>query len=332
MDNSFNTIQEQQEPLPRKSGKRFIAVLAVLIAIGALFFTSLGAPADFPEDGTTFTIMQGDNAKNIGTELVDQHFIRSRFIFATLVSLFGGEHSISPGDYDFSKDHSVIGIARQIATGNHNIQQIKITVPEGMTISEIDALLSSKLPTLLHNDFALKAKGQEGYLFPETYFFYPKIETETIVANMRSMFDRQTSELFQKNSITESKQKNIVIMASLIEREAHGDDDRGTIAGILYNRLDIHMPLQVDATVAYAAGVSENNLKKADFSVDSPYNTYKYKGLPPGPISNPGLEALTAAVQPTASEYLYYLHDSRGTIHYAKTYKEHLANIKKYLR
>src|SRR5690606_36216868 len=120
-----------------------------------------------------------------------------------------------------------------------------------------------------------------------------------------------------------SNWNDTVIMASLIEREAKGDDDRALIAGILYNRLEEGMRLQVDATVAYAAGVKEGELLRSMFDIDSPYNTYRYGGLPPAPIANPGLLSLEAALHPEPSEYLYYLHDKRGSIHYAKTFAEH---------
>jgi UPF0755 protein len=121
-------------------------------------------------------------------------------------------------------------------------------------------------------------------------------------------------------------------MASLIEREARGDDDRTTIAGILWSRIGRGMALQVDASVAFARGIPEGQLQKADLGIDSPYNTYIYRGLPPGPIANPGMESLQAAMNPTATEYLYYIHDARGSIHYAKTYAEHQKNINRYLK
>jgi UPF0755 protein len=149
---------------------------------------------------------------------------------------------------------------------------------------------------------------------------------------MQAMFDKKTADLFTPEALDGRSREEIIILASVIEREAHGDDDRATIAGIIEKRLKAHMPLQIDATVAYGAGVPENQLTKDDFLIDSPYNTYKYAGLPPTPISNPGLESLAAALSPKETEYIYYLHDKNGNIHYAKTFAEHEKNVKVFLR
>ena len=319
------------EPLSLFSWKRLCGVLiAGIVCVGFLWY-GFGAPKNFPENGGTFTVVPGQSLKSISTELKTENYIRSRFIFSTLVTIFGGEHHVSPGDYYFAHTTGVLGIARQIGFGDHNLEPIKITIPEGDTASEMGVILSQKLSAFSATDFAQEAKPYEGYLFPETYFLYPKTSSGSVIGDMRAMFEKQTAPLFAAYHLTDARKAAAVIMASLIEREAHGDDDRATIAGILYKRLSLGMPLQVDATVAYANGKEESLLQKSDFSTDSPYNTYTYKGLPPGPISNPGIEALTAALNPTVTPYLYYLHDKHGTIHYAKTYSEHLANIKRYL-
>lgn len=324
----------QPNSLPPSRGKRIlhVAVLVILIAgLSVLFKITASAPNDFPTDDPTFTIVEGENIKSVGTALEEAHIIRSRFLFATLITLHGKEHSLPPGDYYFSRPKNVFDVARQIATGDHGLNPIKITIPEGETVGGISKIVKEKLPLITIAEFDALVKHSEGYLFPETYFFFPKATPEQVAHQMKSMFEEKTRELFAGKNYTAKEKSDIVILASLIEREAHGDDDRDGIASVLAKRLSIGMALQVDASVAYAAHKGEKTLTKADFSVDSPYNTYKYKGLPPGPIANPGLKALLAAIDPAPTEYLYYLHDKHGTIHYAKTYKEHLANIKKYL-
>ncbi|MBP7804882.1 MAG: endolytic transglycosylase MltG [Candidatus Pacebacteria bacterium] len=334
MDNSVIPSEISPEPLPpsaRKRGARILVGISMLIGFVALFQFTASPPADFPTDDPIFTIALGENIKSIGTELEEAHIIRSRFLFATLITLHGKEHSLPPGDYYFSRPKNVFDVARQIAMGDHGLNPIKITIPEGETVGGISQIVKEKLPLIDIDEFDALVKDSEGYLFPETYFFFPKATPEQVVNQMKNMFEEKTSELFTGKNYTAKEKSDIVILASLIEREAHGDDDREGIASVLGKRLSIGMALQVDASVAYAAHKGERALTKADFSVDSPYNTYKYKGLPPGPIANPGLQSLTAAINPAQTEYLYYLHDSRGTIHYAKTYKEHLANIKKYL-
>ena len=160
----------------------------------------------------------------------------------------------------------------------------------------------------------------EGYLFPDTYLFLPGAETEQIIGTMRDNFKKKAGDIAQ----------DIVIMASLIEKEVPASDDRRIVSGILWKRLEIGMPLQVDAVFPYITGKREVLLD--DLKINSPYNTYLYKGLPPGPIANPGLDAIEAARNPKETPYLYYISGKDGKTHFAKTYEEHLKNKEKYLR
>ncbi len=306
----------------------------ILLSIGCvcIFLYGIIPPGDFPKGESVFTITPGQSLKSVGTELKDRNYIRSRFLFATLVTLYGAEKEVPPGDYFISRPVTVFTLARQVAFGNHDLVPIKITVPEGDTATEIGTLLEQKIPGFDVQTFEGYATQHEGYLFPETYFIFSKTNPVDVVNEMRAMFNKKTDTLFTPAVFMNRSMSDIVIMASLVEREAHGSDDRAIIAGILWNRISRGMRLQVDATVAYAVGKEPGiPLTKADLAFDSPYNTYLHKGLPTWPISNPGLEALTAAVNPAQTSYLYYLHDKNGTIHYAKTYAEHLANIRKYL-
>ncbi len=312
-------------------GRNRIGLVLIAIACTCIFFYGVSAPASFFKGESVFTVVPGQSLKSVGTELKSKHYIQSRFLFATLVAIYGSEKTIPSGDYFFDTPVTVFSVARRIAFGMHNINQIKVTIPEGDTAMDIGRILAQKISGFDAKTFDEYARPHEGYLFPETYFLYRKTDPKVIADEMLAMFDSQTAELFGKNPLPHSGE-DIVTMASIIEREAHGSDDRAVISGILWNRISRGMRLQVDATVAYAVGKSDTTLLKSDFSVDSPYNTYLHKGLPPGPISNPGLQALKAALLPSQTAYLYYLHDSHGTIHYAKTYAEHLANIKKYLK
>ncbi|MBP6884739.1 MAG: endolytic transglycosylase MltG [Candidatus Pacebacteria bacterium] len=308
-----------------------IFIVPVVIIVGSLsllIFASL-PPSSFPND-QIITITEGQTLKDIAKILKDSNYIRSKTLFASLVTALGGERSISRGDYYFEKPVSVFVVSSQIARGIHNVNQIKITIPEGQNSTEIVKTLQEKIPELNISEFREFAKRNEGYLFPETYFFFASVTPTEVIEAMKLMFARKTQELFLGK--TEKQIEQIIILASLVEREARGTDDRALIAGILTKRLSLRMPLQVDATVAYANGIDEGDLKKSHFGLISPYNTYVVKGLPPTAISNPGLPAIMASINPTETDYLYYLHDKRGNIHYAKTYKEHLANIARYLR
>ncbi len=330
----IDSIEQEKilcKPVSPEWRNRLGVILAVFFAICILLY-AFSAPGDFPKRESIFTITPGQSLKSVGTELKTRHYIQSRFIFATLVTLYGAEKEVPSGDYFFSKPISVLTLARQIALGHHDLIPIKVTIPEGSTVSEIGAILAQKVPNFDVNSFVQYAKPNEGYLFPETYFIFSKTNAKDIADEMRTMFDTQTNTLFASVKKQTHTKKDIVIMASIIEREAHGNDDRAMISGILWNRIAKGMRLQVDATVAYAVGKSDTTLSKSDFSVVSSYNTYQNYGLPPGPIANPGKEAILASLNPTASPYLYYLHDKHGTIHYARTYSEHLGNINKYLK
>jgi UPF0755 protein len=312
--------------------KKIRIIIFSIALFFALFLSITATPKNAPKEGGIYTVVTGASLKSIGTDLEREHYIRSRVLFSTLVTFLGGENSISPGDYYLAPGEGVLGVARQIAKGDHKLLPIKVTIPEGENVRDMKEVLIEKLPEFDGEVFVLSARQFEGYLFPETYFFYPKATPEDVIREMRAMFERKTKGLFTETALRGRSEKDIVVMASIIEREAHGENDRATIAGILWKRLAQGMALQVDATVAFANQVREADLRKSHFKLDSPYNTYVYKGLPPGPIANPGIEALTAALAPNETPYLYYLHDTRGTIHYAKTYAEHQKNIAKYLR
>ncbi len=285
------------------------SILGLLVAFAISY--AVRPPSDFPTGGGIITVTAGQSLKSVGTLLEKEHYIRSRAVLATLVTFLGGEHRIAPGDYFFPRE-SALRVARQLASGEHNLVPIKVTIPEGSTADEINTILAQKLPNFSTDEWnaTVAAQKLEGYLFPETYFFFPHTSVDSIVNEMHAMFGEKTAGLFTPAALGAKTENEIVTMASLIELEAHGDDDRTTIAGILYNRLRIGMPLQVDASTG----------------------TYHHVGLPATPIANPGLAALDAALHPAKTDYLYYLHDSHGTIHYAKTYAEHVRNIALYLR
>ena len=308
----------------------------VIVFFGAFFLAiailvSVSAPVNFPRGGIV-TVAPGGTLRSVADTLVAGRYVRSRFLFVTTVTLLGGERSLSSGDYYFPESKSVFSVASQIAKGDHGLDPIKVTIPEGRNVREIAQILSEKIPGFPEATFLTQARQYEGYLFPDTYFIYPKTDSATVITQMRSLFTKKTELLLNKETASPWKVSEIVIIASLIEREARGDDDRATIAGVIFNRLEKGMPLQLDASVAYANEIPDNELTKAHFSVDSPYNTYMYRKLPPGAIANPGIESITAALNPAKTDYLYYLHDKHGTIHYAKTYPEHQRNINRYLK
>ena len=178
-------------------------------------------------------------------------------------------------------------------------------------------------------DFISNAK--EGYLFPDTYLFLPNSEITQVLSFMKNNFDKKIQSI--ESEIIEFKKplNDVIIMASILEEEARKTDTRRTIAGILWKRLSVGMPLQVDVTFQYINGKKTFELTTEDLKIDSPYNTYKYRGLPPTPISNPGLDSILSAITPIETPYFYFLSDKDGNMHYAKTFSEHKKNKELYL-
>jgi UPF0755 protein len=187
----------------------------------------------------------------------------------------------------------------------------------------------SIFPHIATSTFYATALPYEGYLFPETYNLSPKSSADDIIVLLRKTFAERATPLLPTDAVQE---RQVVTMASILEREGKSEESMSIISGILWKRLEAHMPLQVDATLQYERGKGSAALSIDDLKKDSPYNTYTRPGLPPTPISNPGLIALRAALHPVKTEYWFYLTGSDGTFHYAKTFEQHKQNKARYLR
>ncbi len=232
----------------------------------------------------------------------------------------------------FDEPQSLVWIAKRLIEGNTGISALRITFPEGESVREMGVRATAVFPGISEGDFIKTGARYEGYLFPDTYFFFPDATSSMVVNTMRKNFDTQIVSLLPDLTLSGRTISEIVIMASLIEKETRTPEERRVVSGILWDRLALGMALQVDAVFGYIKGVQTYSPTFDDLQIDSPYNTYKYRGLPPGPISNPGLDALTAAVHPTKTPYLYYLTGSDGNMYYAQTFAEHKANRAKYLK
>ena len=180
-------------------------------------------------------------------------------------------------------------------------------------------------------DFIAKAKSLEGYLFPDTYIFQTNTGVYTVIEAMQANYNRKIATVEDKIKASGKTESDIIKMASIVEEEGRTTETRQIVAGILWKRLALSMPLQVDSSFKYINGKTTATLTTADLKIDSPYNTYLYKGLPPTPICNPGLDSIIAVLSPIKTDYLYFLTDKDGVMHYAKTFDEHVANKQKYL-
>jgi UPF0755 protein len=246
--------------------------------------------------------------------------------------LFAGEQKLVAGDYYFSRPISVYSVVSRLVKGNFDLDSIKVTIPEGLSMSQIAMNLSSKLKNFSVDDFMTYSPEKEGYLFPDTYFFMPDIKAGEVIDELQKNFEEKIETVQPTIDAFGKPEEDVIIMASILEEEARTPEDWQIISGILWKRIKIGMPLQVDSTLGYVTGKVSSELTTADLKKDSPYNTYVYKGLPPTPICNPGIETITAAVTPTTTPYLYYLSDENGVIHYAATFAEHIRNRAKYLQ
>lgn len=271
-------------------------------------------------------IPEGVSLKETSKILEQKQAVRFAGLFRFLTYASGGARKVKAGEYFFDQPDSLFKVVSRVRRGYFETPLESVTIPEGVSVREIGGIFSRTFNNFDEERFLELAQKDEGYLFPDTYRFRGDETAESIVLTMLENFDAKVATISDKLEKFGRPLKDIIIMASIIEEEARTLTTRRMIAGILWKRLSIGMPLQVDAVFPYIIGKNTFELSLEDLKVDSPYNTYKYVGLPPTPITNPGLDAILATITPTKSSYFYYLSDDKGEMHYAKTHGEHLIN------
>jgi UPF0755 protein len=301
--------------------------------IGYVIYREGTLPVDKTDKKTgIFVIKPGDSLNKIANNLALEGYIRNKIVFYVVVKQQGAEKKIQAGDFRLSPSMDTFDIVKTL---QHGTLDTWVTVVEGLRKEEVAQIMNQNF-NISEIDFISQA--EEGYLFPDTYLIPSQATSKNIIALMTNTFSKKFTQLKEKSK-TNLSDKEVVILASLVEREAKHYEDRRIVAGILLKRLNNDWPLQLDATVQYALGYQTNGKtwwKKAvngdDLKIDSPYNTYKYPGMPPGPICNPSLTSLEAVINANKSTpYWYYLSDSKGNMHYAVTLEEQEANVEKYL-
>jgi UPF0755 protein len=309
-----------------------LAVLILAAIIGIFYQSYLKPPADFPT-GTVIEIPQGQNLDQTATTLEAEHVIRSAFWFENFVYLFNGERQIVNGDYYLGTPSNSFQMARRVTSGDFQVSQVKTTIPEGSTVFQISLILEKRYPFFDTVHFLTLAQNKEGYLFPDTYKFGAEVDPEEVIDVMSQNFNEKIEEASTSATIAAFGKpvSDVIVMASLLEAEARQTETRQMIAGILWHRLALGMPLDLDSTLRYVTGKTSAEMTTSDLKLDSPYNTYVHKGLPPTPINNPGLDSILAAVTPIKSNYLYFLSDNNGVMHYATTLAGQDANKAEYL-
>ncbi len=306
------------------------AIITLVLLLMGGYATFVQPPSAFPV-GITVVIPQGETARKIATTLTEKHIITSPALFKVLVRTTGGKSGVQAGTYRFNEPLGLFSVTYRLLRGQLGIAPLHITLSEGMTTLEMGNTLAVRFPNISSTGFHSAAKQYEGYLFPDTYSFLPSVTIQTVISTMRKNFYTHISSINPQIIASKHSLKDIVVMASLLEREARTLKEKRMISGILWNRINKNMPLQVDAVFGYIFGKPTFSPSFADLKVKSSYNTYIHRGLPPGPISNPGLDSLLAAATPTKTAYLYYLTGTNGKMYYSKTLAEHNAHSVRYL-
>jgi UPF0755 protein len=307
-----------------------VLAAVLLFVSGWLYFGVAQPPAFFPLK-SIITIPSGVSLQQAAVILKDAQAVRSAVAFRVMVSLNEGGDNVLAGDYYFDEPLTLKEMVHRITNGEFGLSPVRVTIPEGATTYRMAEILDDKLVKFDPVAFSLLTQDKEGYLYPDTYFFLPNVSASDVVAELERTFYERLQSIEEKIATFGKPVHEIITMASLLEKEAHKFDQRQQIAGVLWHRLDIGMPLQVDAVFGFIERTDTFSPKFSDLKTDSPYNTYENKGLPPGPIGSPSLSAIEAAVTPVPTDALFYLHGRDGALRVARTYKEHLTNRRNYL-
>lgn len=316
--------------------------LVLLILMLAYYILLMPNSYENPK-GIIVTISRGATFRTVVDSMVSTGAVRSRWAFQFAGRLLGYTKSIKIGKYLFASGISNLGILRDISIGKSRII-IPLTIPEGWRMGEITrrckhdlGIDEEKIFALCHNDkfiqeHEINAKSLEGYLMPDTYAFYWQTDEQEILQRILEGFKRfYNDSLIERQKKLRLTQNEILALASIIEAESSIDQERPIIAGVYWNRLKRGIRLQADPTVQYALG-EERRLRFDDLDINSPYNTYRHRGLPPGPINNPGKASILAALYPQQHNYLYFVATGVGGHYFASNYDDHQKNIKQYHR
>jgi UPF0755 protein len=323
--------------------RAFLLLLILLVAAAGYLYVALYQPYQgFASDGVYVDIPRGASQRTISRLLADNGVVRSRVAFELLCRV-KKRRTMQAGEYFFDRPVTEFAVYDAIANGRVFVREF--VVPEGYTMFDIadlaasegflsrdEFLVAARDPSSIR-DIAPNAPSLEGFLFPATYEFPRHMTGKDMTAAMVKKFRQEWLTLPTETAAPKESVQKIVTLASLVERETPRPEERPHVAGVFENRLRIGQPLQCDPTVVYAltlAGAYSGKLDGGDLHFSSPYNTYQNRGLPPGPIANPGEAALRAALDPAATEDIYFVANTEGGHFFSKTLKEHNQNVARY--
>lgn len=324
-----------------------IGIIILFGAAGTFWWNDAIKPVSGSQENTSFVITKGSGTTQIANKLQKEGLIKSALAFRFYVQFTGRQNKVQAGEYELSPSASLIEIVDELTKGP---RELWVTIPEGLRREEIADKFASGLQkspqdkTIFTSQFLTLSQGKEGMLFPDTYLFPKTASASAVVSSMTNTFDKRFDAKMRADMESQGFTLNQVLtLASILERETVTDEERPMVADILVKRWKADWPLQADATVQYAMAnvrcktpadcVSwwPRPITADDLEISSPYNTYKFPGLPPAPIANSGLSSIKAVIYRQENDYWFYLHDSEGVIRYAKTLEEHNANVRKYL-
>ena len=318
----------------------FWGSLAIILIVAGLLFFKASLPMSDNTQPQVFEVKSGMTLKQVSQELFRQNLIRSANAFQAIALIQDKEKLIKVGEYYISPSMLPAEILQRITSGKTVLHSI--TIPEGYRITEIANLLEEK-DLADKNIFLQEAKNVEllegiptssleGYLFPDTYHFGKRTTEAAIINKMVETFKERAlkQEFLKRAEDLGFSYHEIITLASLIEKETGKDSERKQISSVFHNRLKKNMLLQTDPTVIYVIDIFDGNIRKRDLNIDSPYNTYRYKGLPPGPIANPGLKSIIAALYPATTSNLYFVSKQDGSHKFSATLNEHNRAVQKY--
>ncbi len=333
-----------------------IVIFLTLIGAGGFFIGKMGQPYDKSnEDKVSVLIPMGSSTESIGETLAEKGIIGSVTEFKIVSKLNDYDNKFKHGEYMLSPSMSMEKIAEIIIKGNTNVT--KFTIPEGLTVDEVSEKLQKdnivnkdEFENQLKNasfekykiykyvplasDDESKENRLEGFLYPETYEIFTTSNSYDVIEKMIGHLDSLiTDEYYKRADELGYNMYDIITIASMIQRETLVSGEKPIVASVIYNRLNVNHPLQIDATVQYVLPKHKERLYYSDLEVDSPYNTYKYTGLPKGPICSPDIESIKAALYPEDTDYFYYVlsSENNGTHKFSKTYSEFLKNKQEYI-
>lgn len=320
--------------------RKLIKLVLFALLAGVVWFAYTLLSAFGPASEKFVMLRPGSSVRQIAAQLKSEGIIRNETAFLALHAL-RGRGSLKAGEYKFDRPANALAVYERLARGDIYVHTV--VIPEGYNIFEVAAALENaglagkdeflnvaRTETSLIEDLDARATSLEGYLFPDTYHFTRTQNAREMAAAMVRRFREEAKAIGLSGDF-----QRVVTLASIIEKETGAGDERALVAGVYENRIRKKMALAADPTVVYAALLANRyrgTIYQSDLAFDSPYNTYRYAGLPPGPIANAGRASLEAALRPAPTEYLYFVSDAQGRHRFAKTYQEHLRNVAAYRR